>query len=185
MHFSHYTFLWTLFLHTSTYIFTNMLSSIYRNHSTAQHTAIRPAQSSKESTCRSERQDSSKQTLLARISTSSSIHHFVVFSKRTKKSNSAQPNVYNPLQSNLAGVMRELFDLALRLLYDLNKIQHCPCSPFPCNHRACMSSISLASGDFRSSIGSSQFFEISSCFFGNFLQHPSASILTSIVRVPL
>ena len=162
MHFSHYTFLWTLFLHTSTYIFTNMLSSIYRNHSTAQHTAIRPAQSSKESTCRSERQDSSKQTLLARISTSSSIHRFVVFSKRTKKSNSAQPKVYYPLQSNLAGVMREWFELAL-LLYDLNKIQHCPFSPFSCNHRACMSSISLASGDFRLSISSSQFFEISSC----------------------
>ena len=58
---------------------TRMLSSIYSSstaskaqHSTAQHSTISPVQSSKLSTCRSERENASKQTELARARISSS-----------------------------------------------------------------------------------------------------------------
>ena len=51
-----------------------MLSSnICRKHSTEQHSAISPARSRKPSTCRSDRDNASKQTGLAKAGTSSSI----------------------------------------------------------------------------------------------------------------
>ena len=51
-------FLWAGFLYVE-----SMLSScIYRNHSTARHSAISPGQSSKASACRSERDNASKQS---------------------------------------------------------------------------------------------------------------------------
>ena len=59
-----------------------MLSSIYSGSnaaSTAQHSAISPAQSSKPSTCRSKRGSASKQTELARASMSSSISQQYIF----------------------------------------------------------------------------------------------------------
>ena len=54
-----------------------MLSSVrylllYRKHNTASHSAIIPTQSSKPTTCRSERDNARKQTELARTSMSSS-----------------------------------------------------------------------------------------------------------------
>ena len=78
-------FLWAFFICTS------MLSSIYRIHSTQQG-AFSPAQRMKPSTCRSERDNASKQTELAKASMSSSIYQLAAFSKRTKNSKLARPS---------------------------------------------------------------------------------------------
>ena len=79
-------------------------------HSTAQHSAISPARSSKPNTCRSERDNANKQAELARAENQHVEHlliiHLAAFSKRTKKSKICR--ALNRIQAlNLAGVMRE------------------------------------------------------------------------------
>ena len=92
-------------------------------HSTAQPN--QPAQSRKASTCRSGRDNASKQIDLARASTRrrAFIQH-AEFSKRTKKSKSARPpkicTRYSIAHTAL-GVVREEFAFS----FGLSEIQHC------------------------------------------------------------
>ena len=96
-------------------------------HSTAQS---QPAQSRKASTSRSECDNASKQTGLARVSTCrrSYVQHGE-FSKRTKTSKSARPTKIHHYPNSDGGVMRE----GLAFSVDLSKIsryaQHCSFSP--------------------------------------------------------
>ena len=95
-------------------------------HSTAQHSAISPAQSSKPSTCRSERDDASKQTESAIASMSSCIHTARCVPKTNEEIQICRPKkIRERSQSSVAGVIRE----GLALIYNLNKLQHCSSSP--------------------------------------------------------
>ena len=88
---------------------TSMLSSIYSSStaSKAQHRATSPAQSSKPSTCRSERDSPSKHTELARASTSSGILHSVIVEPSFSIFGFNGPNTfarfYNCLHRNMSG----------------------------------------------------------------------------------
>ena len=103
-------------------------------HSTAQHSAISPVQSSKASTCRSERDNASKQD---RVGESQHVveHSYSPLCCRNERRNRNLPGLhkYRPSRNSLAGVMREGF----AYVSNLSKVQHCSFSPsfFCCMYR--------------------------------------------------
>ena len=109
---------------------TSMLSSsIYRSLSTAQHSAINLAQRSTASTCRSERDNASKQAQLASASMSLKHLQLAVFSKRTKIEICPALKKYAAANHKTAcgGVIARRTCFAC--ISNIDKKQHCSFSP--------------------------------------------------------